>query len=579
MTHVSNRRAALGVSRPVLVQPLGWPLSALALSLAIAWPAQAAEPGAGAGGSRIERVTVYPGLALVERSAKVAAGTRELVLDCLSPNFDMASLQIDGADGVRLGPVATTTRPRAEVPACESTPLDGRIRSLEDRIAAVQAETGGHDLVLGYLRGLGPVEVAASSAAVAPVAPALVPAARSLPLPASAASLQALLGGVQRAGQEAYSQQNRLSREREALERELQPLLAERERLRGQSGEVRQLRISLAASREVSLKLRYQVPGPTWAPAYRATLVDASAAAPAVLVERLAQVSQRTGEDWAGVKLTLSTGSPRSATAGPEPRPWTVALRPPESRMRALAAPMAMAAAPVFKTAEVADAAVAQAEPEPDFSVQQVEGEFATEFDVPGAVDVGSGGQRVSLALGNQRLPAALRVQTVPQQDASAWLVAEVARPEGVWPQGPMQLLRGTQAVGQSVWRSGEQDKLSLPFGRDELVRVRVLPGQQKTGSTGFIGSRQERRVSYAYEVENRHRSAIELLVLEPSPVAQDEQISVTSQFNPAPQTGFWQDVPGVVAWRQSVAAGQKLRFLADYSISHPKDMLTQENR
>lgn len=513
--------------------------------------------------SRIERVTVYPGLALVERVARVPAGSRELVLDCLSASFDMSSLQIDAADGVRLGPVSAHTRPRAEVSDCDSSPLDGRIRSLEDRIAGLNAEHGGHELVLGYLRALAPADPAS--------------AVRSNPLPANAASLGSTLGAIQRAGQDAWNQQHRLGRDREALERELQPLLAERERLRQQSGQVRQLRIALASPREASLRLRYQVPGPSWAPAYRATL-DAQVGS--VQVERLAQVSQRSGEDWTGVKLALSTGSPRSATAGPEPQPWQISPRPavqPAYRSKTMAAPpvaLAMAApSPEFKQADAA------ADAEPDFTVQVSEGEFATAFEVPGTVDVGSGGQRVSLSLGSHKLPATVLVRSVPATDPSAWLMAELTRPEGVWPDGPMQLLRGTQVVGQSVWRSGSQEKMLLPFGRDELVRVRAQPSQQQTGSAGFIGSQQERRVGQVYQIENRHRSAIELLVLEASPVGSDEQIQVTRQFNPAPLPGHWQDLPGVVAWRQSLPAGQTARFSADYSIRYPKDMQVIEQR
>lgn len=571
LTAAGAARAGLCVP-PAFVRHACVPLAAFGWFGLAAGGALAATAPAGAGqvpgASAIERVTVYPGLALVERSARVSSGARELVLDCLSAGFDMSSLQVEGSEGVRVGPVSAWTRPRSEAPACDSSPLDGAIRTLEDRLALLQAESSGHDLVLGLLRGL-----------AAPEAGASAPAAR-LAAPAQAAGLQALLNTVQRSGQDALGQQHRLAREREALERELQPLLSERERLRGQSGEVRQLRISLAGSREGAVSLRYQVPGPTWAPAYRATLDTSAPGGASVQVERLAQVSQRSGEDWRGVNLRLSTGSPRGASAGPQPRSWEVFPRPPLAALPQLKAAMAAPAPMALRAAapESADAALPDDAPM-EFAVQQVEGEFATEFEVPGRVDVASGSQRVSLALGQQRLPARLWVRTVPQQDASAWLVAEGARPEGVWPDGPVQLMRGSQVVGSSVWRQAEGERFSLPFGRDEQVRVRVLPAQQATGSGGFIGSRQERKVARVYEVENRHRSAVDLQVLEASPVSTDEQIQVTRQFTPAPQPGFWQDQPGVVAWQTPLAPGQKARFAADYVISHPRDLAVQERR
>jgi hypothetical protein len=106
-----------------------------------------------------------------------------------------------------------------------------------------------------------------------------------------------------------------------------------------------------------------------------------------------------------------------------------------------------------------------------------------------------------------------------------------------------------------------------------------VVPSQQTRGSTGFIGTRSERRISHAYVVENRRRSAIALEVLEASPVSSDEQITVTRQFEPAVRPGFWQEQPGIVVWAQTLAPGQTARFSADYLISHPKDLPVSDRR
>jgi uncharacterized protein (TIGR02231 family) len=507
--------------------------------------------------SRIEQVTVYAGLAEVLRTARVAGGARELVLDCLSPAFDMASLRVEADAGIRIGPVSASTRPRAEVPECSASPLDARIRALEDRVASLKAESSGHDLALGYLRGLGPGDAGSAPRGAAP----------------APAGLPATLAAIQRGGQAALLEQHRLAREREQLERELLPLRAERERQGPQQGEVRQLRIALAAAKDGGLRLRYQVAGPTWAPGYRATLdVDGAQ----VEVERLAQVSQRSGEDWAGIALRLSTGSPRGASAGPQPRPWQLLPQQPPR-------PVAMEVAPRSALARgfvaAAPAPAAKADDEPDFSVQVSQGEFATEFEVPGAVDVKSGAQRVSLALGSVRWPAVVKVQTTPQADASAWLVAEVAAPEGVWPDGSMQLLRGSQVVGQTAWRMGPRERVTLPFGRDELVRVQVVPVTQRNASAGFIGSKAERRIGRSYAVENRRRTPIALEVLEASPVSGDERIEVTRQFDPAPRAGLWQDQPGVIVWARSLAPGETARFSAEYVITSPKDLPVFDQR
>ncbi|MBQ0942069.1 DUF4139 domain-containing protein [Ideonella sp. 4Y16] len=511
-------------------------------------------PQAGAQTAPIERVTVYPGLAEVERVARVAPGSRELVLDCLSAQFDMGSLRLEPDAALRTGAVTALNRPREQAPECQATPLDARVRALEDKLAALDAEHEGHALALGYLRALAPADAASAPR-----------------VPAPAGNLAAQLAAMQKAGQTALNEQHRIEREREALRRELSPLKAERDRLLQQGGEVRQLRIAVAASAEATLRLRYQVAGPTWAPAYRAQL-DTTAGQ--LEIERLAQVLQRSGEDWRGVALTLSTGSPRGATAGPQPRPWTLALReplPPRNGPQGAslkAAPMAMDAAP--------------AAPPPDgldFAVQMQEGEFATAFNLPGKVDIGSGAERVALSLGRQRFTATLLVQAVPAQDASAWLLAELPRPAGAWPDGPLQLLRDGQAVGSSTLRLGQRATLSLPFGRDDKLRVQVLQPPNQQASSGFIGQRSERRVTRRYELENRHATPIELRVLESSPVSTDERVQVDKRFDPAPATQAWLDEAGVVAWQRRLAAGERWTLQADYQISWPKEQALAERR
>ena len=89
--------------------------------------------------SRIARVTVYPGSATVERVAKVAAGARSLTLACLPASLDVQSLQINADPAVRVGEFNVLTEDRDVAAGCVS-PLDGRIRELEDQIAGVKAE-------------------------------------------------------------------------------------------------------------------------------------------------------------------------------------------------------------------------------------------------------------------------------------------------------------------------------------------------------------------------------------------------------------------------------------------------------
>ncbi len=65
---------------------------------------------------------------------------------------------------------------------------------------------------------------------------------------------------------------------------------------------------------EVALELSYFVPGARWTPTYR---LDVRPGDETALVSMRALVCQRTGEDWSGVKLRLSTADPGRFTTLP----------------------------------------------------------------------------------------------------------------------------------------------------------------------------------------------------------------------------------------------------------------------
>ncbi|HUG21978.1 DUF4139 domain-containing protein [Piscinibacter sp.] len=322
--------------------------------------------------------------------------------------------------------------------------------------------------------------------------------------------------------------------------------------------------MTLAATADADVRLSYQINGPGWTPAYRALLDTATRQ---VRIERQALVAQATGEDWRGVRLVLSTGQPRRETAARLPTPWRIGVEPPP-RMRQ----------DTIVTASAAPARAAKMESrESLFDVSVLNHGFSTEFNVPQTIDVPSGGHRVAVALGRNEDVVELAVRTNPQVDASAFLVATMAPPAGVWPEGPMQLFRDGAFVGSGRWNPLDGSRLALSFGRDELVRVQVEPERDSLGTGGFAGGRAERKLQRAYVIENRHQRPIAVQVLEAAPVSVDEQVRVAVQFSPQPAELAWNKLPGVAMWTFDLDTGKTARVAADYVISHPKEVRLQQ--
>lgn len=525
-------------------------LSLLSL-LALAAQASTAPPTE----SRITQVKVYPGSATVERMARVAAGSKTITFSCLPAGLDVQSLQVTADAAVRLGETAVLTEPRAQSAACGTSVLDGRIRELEDQKAALQSESDGLELVNGYLKGISTHGSGGDAQ----------PGVRAAP---DAKSVTAMADALRRTGQDSLQKQHQLKRRQAELDKQLAPMLAERARSQGntgQGGNVVSVTVTLAAARDADVRLSYQVAGPGWTPAYRAMLDTATRK---LRLERQALVAQSTGEDWRGVKLVLSTGQPRRETTGRLPSPWRIGIVEPQRERRAYESAK-MAAAPAPAQALMADMAERQA---PLFDVSVFHNSFATEFSVPNSIDVPSSGQRVSMALGQTEDTVDLAVRTSPQVDASAFLIADMAPPEGVWPAGPLQLYRDGAFVGNGQWSPPGDARVTMSFGRDELVRVQAEPERDNRGETGFVGVRAERKLQRAYVIENRHRTPIAVQVLEASPVSTDDKVKVTATFAPQPAEREWNKQPGMALWRFDLAAGQSARVAADYSVSYPKE-------
>lgn len=500
--------------------------------------------------SKISNVLVYPGGANVERVARVAAGARELKINCLSARFDLDSLKVQADAGIQVGDISVQTLDRARAPECANTSLDMRIRELQEQKASISAESEAQDLVIGYLKSFANERQNSSAA--------LVTTAEQL----------------RRSGQDALQRRLSAQKRLNELEQQLAPLRAEQSRQFQANPQVRSVQIRLAAQTEGEVRLSYRLSQAGWTPVYRAYLDTAKSQ---VRLERHAQVAQNSGEDWNAISLKLSTSQPNQSSQLYPPSPWTLSIIPPLPKEAQYSYSLAKAApppspAPVAKMAIDRDAGnVAEM---PNFDVSVFQSEYAAEFQVPGKINLNSDGQKTGFALGSQVVDAQVLVRVQPKQEAQAYLLANAARPAGSWPSGNLQLYRDNDFIGQSQLAFGSQEKLELFFGPDNLVRVEVEPEQRDDANKGFINSRIEKKFTNSYVIENNHKTTVTLQVLEASPVARHEDIKVETKFTPEATQSSWNKQPGIIAWQLPLEAGKKLKLRADYTISYPKDAM-----
>ena len=532
----------------------------LLASLAAALPALPALPALAAAdstrlnvsGSRapITEVTLYPGIAAVQREARIEAQTRQLSFECLPASVDAQSLQITSDEGVRIGEIKTLMQARHMAKDCAS-PLDQQIRTLEDQLAAIEAEESAAKLVGEFLQG---VSKPGDEAKI------------------SAAQIASTSQALRQSSRDNSVRTHQIQRQKQDLLTQLQPLREDRDRTGAQQAQVMKVTVQLASARAANVRLNYQVRGPSWQPSYRAQL---STVKNQVQLERQALVVQASGEDWSNVSLRLSTGQPTRSTQGALPRPWVVDVVQPHPPMAPAPAPLARASRTVEKKM---NAEIAMAPALPELDVSSIDTAYATQFVVPYKITVPSSSERITLSLGQERLGTSLLTRTAPAMEEAAYLIATLQAPPGIWPAGPVTLFRDEALVGTGRLDFGNAQALAqgLSFGRDDKVVVRRLPAQNNTGSSGWASSKTERTIVRSYAVENRHDGAIALQVLDASPTSSNEQIKVQSQFSPTPSTTRWNAQNGMIAWEQNLGAGATAQFQATHQIRFPENLPIQ---
>ena len=500
--------------------------------------------GTAQGQARLVQALVYPGGAELQRVAAVAAGTRELVLNCLPARFDVETLRVSASAGVRVGDVRVETLARERVPECSGNEaLDARIRALEEQKAGLLGDKGGLDLVLGYLGrvGGGDAKTAAPNAATAEA--------------------------LRRQGSEALKTQSGLQRRIDEMDRQLAPLLAQREQERNRVAQWQRVSVRLAAEQDGQLQISYQTRFAGWTPRYQADLQEERGQ---IAFERRAEVKQATGEVWNDIKLVLSTRQPQRATGVGEPQPWWLRrIEPP--RAQPMEQPVQMSATRAYAPAAPAPMAARAADER--FEVVAIQTDIDAQFSVPGTISLAADSEARSFTLERLSWPATVVAQVQPAQAPQAFVMATLKRPEGFFPPGALQLLREGQFVGRGHWQLGSETEQRLFFGPEDRIRVRVEPEQREGSEAGFIGSRRVATLKRAWVLENLSAKALPVQLVEAAPFPQHQDIEVTTRFEPQPAETRWRGLDGITLWRATLAPRQSLRLQADYRISVPKEM------
>ena len=327
--------------------------------------------------------------------------------------------------------------------------LEARIEALKDEKAALDVEVKTAELVRDYLVGIVNRPAGEGRQGQIVVDPKPIPA---------------VIEAIRHAGGDAYGA-DAAHRDQEARHRQADRGARARPRAAAQrrARRAHALHQLFGDQAPASCAPIYQVTNAGWKPLYRASL-DSSTSR--VELERQATIMQRTGEDWRGVSLRLSTGQPRPAHIV-DPATWQ------------LADPVAGRAKTPAERRAARGCARAAARPRAGAVAQ-----------VRDAVRDRVRGARHGRPAGGWTRGQRLACETIDRREAAhprraaarrrrRWSPPRRELPEGVWIPGDVQLYRDGSYIGSTFWSAQAKEKLVLPFGRDDRVQVVAKPHEE----------------------------------------------------------------------------------------------------
>ncbi len=530
--------------------------------------------------SKIEAVTVFPSGAEIARTAKVTLdkGEHTIVFQDVAAEAVQSSIRVEGKATGNLDIGSVDSR-KLFVPQSDAANSEIERRRIEDDIQRLKDEKAVYE---AQVQASETQKTLIANLAQLPTRPAPPSGAAENPENWSAI-LSTIASGTQNAQRSLVDAQTRI-RELDRQIKELKKKLSALAPARIRRTEIKVF-VSAETALEADITVRYQVPNASWVALYDARLMSGNKTAPAALeLTRRASISQRTGESWANVAVTLSTTRPTAGAAAPELKPLTVDFEPdflprpmaapaPEAAGRSLAPARRKMAKKMAEEAEdVAEADKVKLAVRPK-QAKVVAAPFQALFDVPGRLTIPNTGEAKRVQLLTETIEPKLTVKTVPKEDAKAYLYAKLTLPKDSTPvlPGAVSLFRDGTFVGTNrvpILTPGEEHELG--FGVDDLVRVKHAVAEKKRGETGLISTSKTDVRNYRISVKNMHERAIGTVIFDQVPVSQHDDIRVEILSKTQPTKRDVDDKRGVFAWEKELDPDEETVLEFGYRVTWP---------
>jgi len=571
--------------------------------------------------SELKSVTVYRSGAEMahQASTQLFAGNNDLVIENISNNIDINSIQINCPSAVTILSVEFANN------FLVMPEISARISSLKDSAEKVQAELDRINVQVITTADL--LEVLKSN--------------RELKGSQTGLSVAELVRLMDYYKIKSAELQNDLAQQKEKQKKLLEiaakiknQVQEEETKNTKQAGRLH-LQLSVAVTGKYNFTVSYITPNAYWTPTYDIRVENIKS--PLKVIYK-AKVVQTTGIDWKKIKLSLSTSLPSQWGNAPVLKSWFLSYINPvnvmekslasntiqnfesiSTQLNGVAAGIAVrgmksmndgpspvyivggaimsaeefskinpasikkidvvkgdAAMAIYGSRATNGATVVTLKDGLEDYVSVADNELNVTFDIDLPYDVPANGKEQTAILKEYAVKAHFKYYSVPRLDKDAYLLAEVSEWEklNLLPGDASIIFEGTYVGRSFIDPNSTLDTLNLTLGRDKRVVVK----KEKLvdySSVKFLGSNKLQKISYEITAKNNKQDTVRIMLKDQYPLSTLKEIEV--ELIEANGAIVNTDI-GTLTWKLELAPGESKKIQFSYNVKYPKERLVNLN-
>jgi uncharacterized protein (TIGR02231 family) len=530
----------------------------------------------------ITQATVYFGYGAElthQAKVKLSTGTKTIVIDQLSTNVDINSLQISCPEDVAL----LSHRYNVFYPPVPVILKNKEVERLEDSISLVQKEISRVENLIAIDQEILAKTGVLIEATLTGNGGKTVASADVLKL------VEYYNAKIEKSKTNIYDHQQNNKRMFNRIDELKKRIAAMNIIVPSKPKPYGQLILQVISKRtgEIPISLSYYTQNAGWTPVYD---IRVNSKTNKVKLVYKASLTQTTGIDWKKTKMTLSTGTPNFGVSAPVLSPWYLQLYVPEIykvlQGRASGVNVTRNTIQSFKD-DKALAEVVVTDANGDYKQQKEheeaidpstlqqyttlnEGQLNTNFEIDLPYDIESDGQLHSVTIKDEEIVCVLKNYAVPRVDKEAYLMAEVADWQNLdLLPGDANIIMDDTYIGKSmIDPNTTADTLNLSLGKDKRLAIkRSLVKELSSLKTSGGNNRQN--FTYEVIVKNNKLTDINLLLKDQYPLSTIKEVEVKLEDSGEAMVN---EETGVLTWKISLKPGESKKIRFSYSVKYPKD-------